>query len=304
MASLLRGTAFITGAASGIGKQTALAFAKNGITRLALADVNREALQATSNLLRRQYRAVEVLDLPIDVRNASEVTIGIAEAVSCFGRLDVAVNNAGIGGSGRSTHETDEDEFVRVVDIDLYGVLRCQREEIKVMLRQEYAQRVPKVSVKVAALIDLGFRRGRGAIINVASVLGVVSPAPFMFQTAYSTAKHGVMGLTKSDANTYGPRGIRINAVCPGFISTPINLAQAQESGGALDRYIENTPLKRLGTVEEVADCEASYSFHHVFLLGRLTELTRTTGIVFLASDMSSFMQGTGLVADGGLTAH
>ncbi|GJC84464.1 putative oxidoreductase YxbG [Colletotrichum liriopes] len=144
MASLLRGTAFITGAASGIGQQTALAFAKNGITRLALADINREALKATSNLLRRQYPAAEVIDLPLDVRNASDVKSSVAEAVSRFGRLDVAVNNAGIGGSGRSTHETDEDEFVRVVDIDLHGVSRCQREEIKVMLHQEYAQWVPK----------------------------------------------------------------------------------------------------------------------------------------------------------------
>ncbi|OHW94028.1 short-chain dehydrogenase [Colletotrichum incanum] len=203
MASLLRGSAFITGAASGIGQQTALAFAKNGITRLALIDVNHESLKATSNLLRRQYPAAEVLDLPLDVRNASEVKSGVAEAVSRFERLDVAVNNAGIGGSGRSTHETDEDEFFRVVDIDLHGVSRCQREEIKVMLHQE----------------DLGFRRGRGVIINVASVLGVVSPAPFMFQTAYSIAKH------------------------------------AQESWGALGRYIENTPLKRLGTVEEVSGC-------------------------------------------------
>ncbi|KAK2056518.1 short chain dehydrogenase [Colletotrichum caudatum] len=265
MASLLRGTSFITGAASGIGQQTALAFAKNGITRLALADVNREALEATSNLRRRQYPASEVLALPLDVRNVSEVNYGVAEVVSRFGRLDIAVNNAGIGGSGRPTHEADEDEFIRLVDINLHGVSRCQREEIKVMLHQE----------------DLGFRRGRGAIINVASVLGVVSPAPFMFQTAYSASKHGIIGLTKSDANTYGPCGIRINAVCPGSIANPINLALAEESGGALARYIEDTPLKRLGTAEEVADC-----------------------ITFLASDMSSFMQGSGLVVNGGLTAH
>ncbi|TQN68245.1 3-beta-hydroxycholanate 3-dehydrogenase (NADP(+)), partial [Colletotrichum shisoi] len=166
MASLLRGTAFITGAASG-----------------------------------RLCPTAKALCLPLDVRDASEVNTIIGEVVSRFGRLDVAVNNAGIGGSGRSTHESNEDEFLRVVDIDLHGVWGCQREEIKVMLNQK----------------DLGFRRGRGAIINVASILGVVSPAPFLFQTAYSTAKHG---------------------------------------------------------------------------------------ITFLASDMSSLMQGAGLVADGGLTAR
>lgn len=116
-----------------------MAFAKNGITRLALADVNREALGATTDLLGRLYPTAEVLCLPLDVRDASEVNTSIGEVVSRFGRLDVAVNNAGIGGSGRSTHESDEDEFLRVVDIDLHGVWRCQREEIKVMLNQKYA---------------------------------------------------------------------------------------------------------------------------------------------------------------------
>ncbi|KAF4784267.1 short-chain dehydrogenase [Colletotrichum scovillei] len=248
MASLLRGAAFITGAASGIGQKTALAFARNGITRLAITDINSQALEATKSLLSEKYPSAEVLTLPLNVRDAAEVKAGIAETVSRFGRLDVAVNNAGIAGKGELTHEVDEEEFGGIVDVDLYGVWRCQKEEIRVMLEQE----------------ALGVRCGRGAIINVASIFGVVSPSLFMAQTAYSAAKHGVMGLTKSDANNYGRRGIRINA-----------------AGSPLSRYVEMTPLQRLGQPEEIADC-----------------------ITFLASDMSSFMQGSGLVADGGFTAH
>ncbi|KAJ3948954.1 uncharacterized protein N0V96_000061 [Colletotrichum fioriniae] len=237
MASLLRGAAFITGAASGIGQKTALAFARNGITRLALTDINTQALEATKSLLGEKYPSTEVLALPLNVRDAAQVKAGIAETVSRFGRLDVAVNNAGIGGKGGLTHEVDEEEFGGVVDVDLYGVWRCQREEIRVMLEQEY--------------------------------------------TAYSAAKHGVMGLTKSDANNYGRRGIRINAICPGWIETPIVTPFSREAGSPLSQYVEMTPLQRLGQPEEIADC-----------------------ITFLASDMSSFMQGSGLVADGGFTAH
>ncbi|KAK1676596.1 short-chain dehydrogenase [Colletotrichum godetiae] len=265
MTSLLRGAAFITGAASGIGQKTALAFARNGITRLALTDINAQALETTKSLLGEDFPSTEVLTLPLNVRSASEVKAGIAETVSRFGRLDVAVNNAGIAGEGALTHEVGEEEFGRVVDVDLHGVWRCQKEEIRVMLGQE----------------DLGMRRGRGAIINVASIFGLVSPSLFMAQTAYSTAKHGVMGITKSDANNYGRRGIRINAICPGWIETPIVTPFSREVGSPLSRYIEMTPLQRLGQPEEIADC-----------------------ITFLASDMSSFMQGSGLVADGGFTAH
>ncbi|KAF6823655.1 short-chain dehydrogenase reductase sdr [Colletotrichum plurivorum] len=264
MTSLLRGTAFITGAASGIGHHTALSFAKHGITRLALADYNSSALQATANLLRRRFPAVELLALPMNVQIAAEVKSAIAETVSRFGRLDVAVNNAGIAGSGRATHEVEEDEYTRVLDVDLHGVWRCQREEINVMLNQE----------------DLGPRRGRGTIINVASMFGLLSPSLFMSHTAYSAAKHGVLGLTRGDANTYGPRAIRINAICPGYVETPLSLeTMSQNPGSPLARDIERTALGRMAQPEEISDC-----------------------ITFLASNMSSFMQGAALVADGGFT--
>lgn len=266
MTSLLQGSAFITGAASGIGQQTALAFAKHGITKLALADVNAESLAKSTASLKELYPNVEILLLTMDVRNAEQVKQGIAETVEKFGRLDVAVNNAGVSGMGQQTHEIDEDEWKRVLDVNLHGVYRCQREEIVHMLKQE----------------DLGPRIGRGRIINVASMLGLVAAPPHLHQTSYSTSKHGVIGLTKSDANSYGSQGIRINAVCPSYVAIPIlvqYLASAPDS--PLGMEVSRTPLKRLAMIEEVAD-----------------------SIVLLASPMSSFMQGASLVVDGGSTSN
>ncbi|EOO00785.1 putative short-chain dehydrogenase reductase protein [Phaeoacremonium minimum UCRPA7] len=137
MASLLKGTAFITGAASGIGRATAVSFARFGIQRLALADINEPALKASNEELRQQFSGVEVLDLTMDVQDTAQVSSSIAEAVRAFGRLDVAVNNAGTGGAGEKTHELPESEWNRIVGINLNGVWRCQREELGVMLKQE-----------------------------------------------------------------------------------------------------------------------------------------------------------------------
>ncbi|KAK0385091.1 hypothetical protein NLU13_7569 [Sarocladium strictum] len=264
---LLKGTAFITGAASGIGQAAAIAFARHGITKLALADVNFKALQASNAEIRKSFPHVEILDLEMDVRKTADVKRGIAETVERFGRLDVALNNAGLGGAGRQTHETDEEEWDMVIDIDLNGVRRCQKEEIAVMLKQE----------------NLGPREGRGRIINVASMYGLVAPCGTMHHTAYAAAKHGVMGLTKGDANSYGgEHAIRINAICPGYVETPLLTgAMALDGDSPLALDIRRTPLRRMCKMDEIADA-----------------------IVFLASPMSSFMQGAGLVADGGFTSN
>jgi NAD(P)-dependent dehydrogenase (short-subunit alcohol dehydrogenase family) len=137
--------------------------------------MNTKALTSSIDSLRDQYPSIEVLPLQMNVRNAAEVKSGIAETVQRFGRLDVAVNNAGIGGSGNKTHEIEEEEFARVVDVDLHGVWRCQREELAIMMKQE----------------DLGIREGRGRIINIASMYGIVGPGSYLSHTAYTTAKHG-----------------------------------------------------------------------------------------------------------------
>ncbi|KAK8004649.1 dienelactone hydrolase [Apiospora arundinis] len=264
MAGLLKGTAFITGAASGIGQQTARAFAAAGVQRLALADINAQALSSTAASLQEQHADIEVMKLEMDVRDAATVKAGIKGIRQRFGRIDIAVNNAGIAGSSKPTHETDEAEWLNVTNVMLNGVWRCQKEELAVMAEQEVTSP----------------REGRGCIINVASIFGLVS---LKSTAAYTSAKHGVVGLTKADALTYGPLGIRINAIAPGFTETPLSTAKARksaEAAAALDRIIMKASLGRMATVEEIADC-----------------------IVFLASPMSSFVHGSVLVADGGYTA-
>ncbi|UNI24806.1 hypothetical protein JDV02_010527 [Purpureocillium takamizusanense] len=176
---ILRGSALVTGAASGIGYATALAFAQHGITQLALADINLDALNASIQTLRESHPHVEVLPLHLDVGNVDEVKAGVAQAVARFGRLDVAVNNAGVAGRGLRTHEIDENEWQRVIGINLNGVYRCQKEELAAMIGQE----------------DLGHRRGRGVIVNVASMYGVVGPRSPLYQSAYTTTKHGAATL-------------------------------------------------------------------------------------------------------------
>ncbi|KAJ4179099.1 hypothetical protein NW755_012699 [Fusarium falciforme] len=266
MTNLLRGSTFITGAASGIGQHTALAFAKHGITKLALADINLEALRTSNAALKDQFPHVEILTLHLDVRSPSQVREGIAKVVAQFGRLDIAVNNAGISGSGRQTHEIENDEWLGVLDVNLQGVYRCQKEELAVMVKQK----------------DLGPRDGRGRIVNVASMLAVVAPCNRMAHTAYTTSKHGVVGLTKAGANSYGSMGIRINAICPGYVETPLlRNTMAQDPNSPLAADLARTPLKRLATMEEVGD-----------------------SIVLMTSPMNSFMQGASIVCDGGFTTN
>ncbi|KXJ86805.1 3-oxoacyl-reductase [Microdochium bolleyi] len=265
-AALLKGTAFITGAASGIGQHTALSFAKHGITRLALADINTSLLSKSVASLRQQYPGVSVLELDLDVRSEAQVRAGITATVREFGRLDVAVNNAGIGGTGQQTHATPEEEWLRVVDVNLNGVWRCQKAELEVMRAQE----------------DLGPRVGKGRIINIASMYGLVAPGAPMHHAAYAASKHGVVGLTKADGNSYGPEGVRINAICPGYVKTPLLTgAMAQDPDSPLARDIGSTPLRRMAEMEEIGDA-----------------------IALMASPMAGFMQGAAVVFDGGFTTQ
>lgn len=161
----------------GIGQHTALSFAKYGIEHLALADINDELLNSSIKSLHEQYPRVEVLPLHVDVRNLEEVKSGLADTVRKFGRLDVAVNDAGIAGADTKTHELNEDAFMKVLDVNMHGVWRCQKEELAVMIKQD----------------DLGAREGRGRIINVASMYGIIGPGTYMNHTAYATAKHGLL---------------------------------------------------------------------------------------------------------------
>ncbi|KJZ75407.1 hypothetical protein HIM_05333 [Hirsutella minnesotensis 3608] len=276
---LLQGlSALITGSASGlrgslrrvgkagIGYHTACAFAKHGVSRLALVDYDLPALTASVDKLRGDWPETEFLPLEMDVRKPEQVKDAFSKVILQFGRLDVAVNNAGVIGHGTSTHEESEDEWQRVVDINLNGVFRCQKEEIAHMMRQT----------------DLGARRGRGTIVNVASMYGIVGPPTPVHAASYAAAKHGVMGLTKADANAYADSHIRVNAICPGYTAT--KLLEGPPNGEAhshLRDHIARTPMKRMAMPDEVAD-----------------------SIVFLASSMSSFMHGAALIVDGGFTSN
>jgi NAD(P)-dependent dehydrogenase (short-subunit alcohol dehydrogenase family) len=143
----------------------------------------------------------------MDTSHEAAVNAAVEKTVDKFGRMDIAVNNAGIGGEVRTDLEEFE-KWRKILSVNLDGVWLCQRAQIRQMLQQEPLHPAP--------------RGNRGVIVNVASMLGLVASAPTISATAYVASKHGVMGLTKTDAVMYAPQGIRINAVCPGYIATPL----------------------------------------------------------------------------------
>lgn len=154
---------------------TALAFAKYGIEKLALSDVNIEELNKALEEHQEQFKNVEILKLHIDVRKEGDIESGIRQTIEKFGRLDIAVNNAGIRGPIDNTHTVSEDDWADLIDVNLSGVWRCQKAELRVMKNQE----------------DKGTRQGRGRIINIASMFGLSAPPNGLPHTAYTSAKHG-----------------------------------------------------------------------------------------------------------------
>ncbi|KAJ3498981.1 hypothetical protein NLG97_g701 [Lecanicillium saksenae] len=251
--------AFITGAGS------AISFARHGAAGLAIADINEEALNEVVASIGKEFPRLKILPLLIDVTDASQVKSGIARTVKEFGRLDVAVNNAGVLGKNQLTHTLPEEEWRRVLDVNINSVFYCHKEELRIMKKQE----------------DLGPRRGRGTIINTASIAGLRGVMIPLYQSAYVTTKHAVVGLTRADAISYSPYNIRINAICPGYVETPMVVTDTPGIEQGLKLLTDNVPLNRLVLPEEIAD-----------------------GIVFLASQMSSAMQGSTLTADLGLTSN
>ncbi|EXJ85877.1 hypothetical protein A1O1_06246 [Capronia coronata CBS 617.96] len=261
MASILKGVGFITGAASGIGKATAFSFAKHGAKALAIADLNASAVKQVGAEIKKSFPAVEVLPLQLDVTNEQAIDDAVAATASKFGRIDYAVNNAGISGTLDASADLSTADWRKVVEVNMHGVWMSSRAEIRQMLKQE-------------PLEPNSVRYGRGTIVNMASMYGVVGTAMHIPAVAYTASKHAVLGFTKTDAVAYASHGIRINAICPGYVATPL-LKEATASG-AMQKEIERTPAGRLAETEEIAD-----------------------SIAFLASPMSSFMYGAGLVVDG-----
>ncbi|MEQ1693189.1 MAG: SDR family oxidoreductase, partial [Gemmatimonas sp.] len=215
--------AFITGGASGLGRAAAQQLAAQG-ARVVIADVQTDVAESFAREL--TSTGAEAIAVTCDVRDDRAVEIAVSTTVATFGRIDIAINAAGIGGPEVKTADYAPDDWDRVIDVNLNGVWRCMRYEIPAMLAV-----------------------GGGAIVNVASVAGLIG---FPRHPAYAASKHGVVGLTKTAALEYGRKGLRINALCPGFTLTPM-VQQMIDAGLPQDELTSRVPLGRLGTADEVA---------------------------------------------------
>ncbi|WP_046243231.1 SDR family NAD(P)-dependent oxidoreductase [Hymenobacter terrenus] len=237
---------FITGGASGLGRAAALAAAEEG-AKVVIADLSNSDHQAAL----AEVGAVggESLFVPLDVTNSANVQEAIAATVQKFGRLDVALNNAGIGEGFASFLETSEESFQRIIGVNLTGVFTCMKYELAQFVQQ-----------------------GGGVIVNMSSLAGVRGAAGL---SAYVASKHGVLGLTKTAALEFARRNVRVNAICPYYIDTPL-IKDAHPD--QRQQMIAASPMKRLGRAEEVAKA-----------------------FIYLASDDSSYTNGTQLVIDSGV---
>jgi len=243
--------AFVTGAGSGIGRATAIAFAAEG-AEVVLADIDTVGNEETARLVAEH--GGRVLSVKCDVTSSSDIQAVIKQTVQEFGRLDVAFNNAGIEQPPAPLVDIDEDDWSRLLDIDLRSAFLCMKYEIPAMLEH-----------------------GGGSIVNTSSGAGVVG---IRGQAAYVAAKHGLIGLTKSAALDYAAQGVRVNAICPGIIETPM---MDRFSGGTSEgraRVIGQEPVGRMGRPEEIA-----------------------SAVLWLSSDLGAFATGHAMVIDGGQTA-
>lgn len=247
-------SALVTGGASGIGRATALAFAREG-ARVAVADILEEAAQRTVTEI--EAMGGQALAIACDVTDDDAVKAMIARAVDAFGSLDCAFNNAGIApyqvnAGGQKIADVAPEAWRRLIDVNLTGVWLCLRHEVAQMRAQGSG----------------------GVIINTASILGLVGSAT---SSAYVAAKHGVVGLTKTAAADHAEDNIRVNAVCPGYIETPMTEETMRRRGG---RILARVPMARMGKAGEIAEA-----------------------VIWLCSPKASFVTGVSWAVDGGYTA-
>ena len=254
MTGLLDGrSALITGGGGGIGRAAALAFAREG-ARVAVADYAADTAAETVALV--NAAGGQAITLTGDVTRARDVRTMLGDTIVAYGRIDCAFNNAGIAGwqveaAGKKTAEWSEEAFDRMIAVNLKGVWLCMKHELTQMLAQ-----------------------GGGAIVNTASIAGL---AGLPTSSAYVAAKHGVVGLTKTAAIEYAEAGIRVNAVCPGYIKTRMTEETMRRRGEAI---LAQTPLHRMGNPEEIAEM-----------------------VVWLCSDRASYVTGAAYNVDGGWMA-
>ncbi|WVQ94708.1 hypothetical protein IAU59_001788 [Kwoniella sp. CBS 9459] len=313
---MLSGVALITGAGGcGIGAAISRAFARSGCTKLVLTDLNNDTLQQTVKAVETAWSSgsssnsssdnvghKEILAIPGDISSPSFVDSLFADLKAKFGRLDYAVNCAGISGNNAPSFESTMADFDKINGVNYRGLWYCSKKELEIMKQQDWPVREDGVEE---------IRRQRGSIVNVASQLGVVGrpDAPI-----YCASKSAVIGLTRCDAIDASPYNIRVNAICPGIVHTPMTdnelrpepgtaagpgagaenaeaEAGAAAGGGGeakdmqgpmdLTTSVNIAPMRRMGTPDEIADI-----------------------VVFLSSEKASFVQGAAWVADGGYTIN
>ncbi|OGE54984.1 hypothetical protein PENARI_c005G02996 [Penicillium arizonense] len=221
------GVALVTGAASGIGKATALQYAADDCQRIVIADINFDDLMEVEMLIKQQYQGVEIKRIAVDVRDQASVETMVQEAVKTFGRIDYCANVAGIIRFGDTTVLPIED-FDLVYQVNLRGIFLCTKAQINQMLHQEPDSPFPS----------------RGAICNISSEAGMMGNGDL---PAYVAAKHGVVGLSRSDGVKFAARGIRVNALCPGTIETPIlgDLPQGEAGAKRIEERTKDIALGR-----------------------------------------------------------
>jgi NAD(P)-dependent dehydrogenase (short-subunit alcohol dehydrogenase family) len=243
--------ALVTGAGSGLGLATAQAFARAGAS-VVLADWNEKAISDAAAEL--AVEGHKVLAVRCDVSDDAQVEAMIEKTIAAFGRLDVAFNNAGVQNVLAETADSRRDDYDRVMAINLRGVWACMKFELQHMRKQ-----------------------GRGAIVNCSSLGGLVGGIE---RGTYHAAKHGVLGLTKSAALEYAAKGVRINAICPGLIHTPMaDQMIAAGQSAAIDAMVKTVPIGRMGRADEIADA-----------------------VLWLCSSRSSYVVGQSISVDGGYT--
>lgn len=236
---------FVTGAASGIGRAAAIAFAAEG-ARVAILDRSADALEKVKSSV--ESAGAEVLTVVCDVSSRDQVEDAVEQVVHRFGRLDIAFNNAGVENKAAPVHEIDLAEWDRIININLRGTFVCMKHQLAQMVKQ-----------------------GGGVIVNTSSGAGIRGVAG---GAAYAASKHAIIGLTRSAALDYAKQNIRVNAVLPGNIETPM---MDRFTGGDIQKAIDLEPVGRLGKPEEIAEA-----------------------VLWMASDLGGFVTGAATVIDGG----
>lgn len=244
--------ALVTGASSGIGRATALAFAQEGAS-IVLADSQSDGSSEIARLI--EAKGGKVIFVKCDVSNETDIKNLLQQTINTFGRLDCAFNNAGIEGEQAFTADCTNENWEHVINVNLKGVWLCMKYEIPIMLNQD-----------------------SGSIVNCSSIAGLIG---FPGVPAYVASKHGVIGLTKTAALEYAKSNIRINAVCPGMIQTPMIDRFAHGEAQIQKQLIEGEPIGRIGRPEEIAEAA-----------------------LWLSSSKSSFVTGHSLTVDGGWVAQ